>query len=47
MLYRHCFSTLLWNMPSGMFRNVRETWNGMKHISSWSVLIMLMYCVKT
>jgi hypothetical protein len=27
MLYRHCFSILLWNKPLGGFRQTRRDWN--------------------
>jgi hypothetical protein len=46
-LYHHCFSTLLWNMPSGVSKRTRKVWNWMWHISFWPMLITLMFCEKT
>jgi len=40
ILYCHCFTTLLQNMPS------RRAWDWMDHISSWLVLMMVIYWTK-
>jgi len=41
MLYRHCFSSLLWNVSSRKFKEMRNDWNYVEHTSCWSVLTML------
>jgi len=47
ILYCHCFSTSLYNVPSGKYKKMGKGWNWMEPISSWSVLTMLIYWVKT
>jgi hypothetical protein len=41
MLYRHCFATLLYNMPLGRFKQNRRDWNWMVHISFWFMLMLI------
>jgi hypothetical protein len=38
---------LLYNIPSERSKKIRKNWNSMEHISSWSVLTMLICWVKT
>jgi hypothetical protein len=41
MLYHNCFSTLLWNMPSGGSKRTRRDWYWMENISFWLMSMML------
>jgi hypothetical protein len=47
MLHCHWFSTFLQNMVSERSKTIRKDWYWMKHISSWSLLTLLIYWVKT
>jgi len=45
--YFHCFSSLLYNIPTGNSKKIRKDCNWMEHINSWSILMMLIYWMKT
>jgi len=40
------FPTLLYDMSLGRFKKIRTDWYGIKHISLWPLLILLLYWMK-
>jgi hypothetical protein len=46
MLYHHCFSTLVWDMPLGQSKKTKNNWICMGHISFCPVLMTLYSGIK-